>query len=1170
MKNIIDKHTLSIVVAFLAVMTVIGCSTQKNTSASRWWHSFNARYNTYYNGSLAYIDASLEKENGNKDNFTEMLPLYTVGNKASRELGKGNFDRAIEKCQKAIKLHSIKKRPEWNKSRKKNAKDIEWLNRREYNLFLWKAWLLMGRSQFMKGSFDEAASTFAYMSRLYATQPAIYGKARAWLARCYVEQDWLYDAEDVITKIKRDSLNWRAQKDWDYTYADYYIRTGRYQEAIPYLRKVIKHEGRRKQRAREWYLMGQLQTAVGNRQAAYKAYRSVIRQQPPYELEFNARIAMTEVMATGKWKQMVGRLKRMARNDNNKEYLDQVYYAIGNIYMNQKDTVQAIAAYEKGNAKSTRNGIEKGVLLLTLGDIYWAKEDFSNARRCYGEAIGLLDKDRKDYKQLSDRSKILDELVPHTDAVHLQDSLQALAKMSEKDRNAAIDRVIEALKKKEKEERDAQAEAEAQRVQAQNGGSANADQRNNITNNTQQKKDAIWYFYNPMAVSQGKATFQKLWGKRENVDDWQRVNKTVVAQTQGVEEMTDEMRDSLANVAQMEDSLANVADSAQNDPHKREYYLAQIPFTDEQVEASNLLIMDGLYNAGVIFKDKLDNLVLSEKELRRLADDYPTYEPMDNAYYHLFLLYSRMHQPQTAASYLEKLKSGFPDSEWTTLLSDPHFVENARYGVHLEDSLYAATYDAFKADKFMEVKNNVQISATRFPLGANRDKFIFFDGMAKLNSGDAKGCVDDMKTVVDKYPKSEVSTLAGMIVNGVNAGRKLHGGKFDISDVWERRAEVMSDSDSIKTRKFTAERNVDFSFIIAYQTDSINENQLLFELAKYNFSNFLVRNFEIAREEVEGLERMVISGFKSYDEALQYARQLYSNNNILRLTRKARAIIISDSNKELLGTQYSYNDYDKFYEKHFVPLRISTMRLLSEPETIEYEKEPESEKQEENKLYNGGVIDDDTFLQLGIPTNDEKQNEENDGTIIPIDSQTVAPADDGLTIPVDNNVAAPTDKKVETPVDDNTFSLPDADDSTTNQQETFDMTPERQSANDNRKQQTANDDLPNIELDQQAVKEVPKPTKEPAKTDSPAMTEKTEKTGTSAKTESTTKTEKATTTEKPAPKKEEEKKPQQQDNGIHFTDDADDNNYNIQQDDKKQKKQQEFNLEDDYYELDGF
>lgn len=50
-----------------------------------------------------HIDGSLEKETGNKDNFTEMIPLYTVGNKSSVELGKSNFDRAILKAQKAIK-----------------------------------------------------------------------------------------------------------------------------------------------------------------------------------------------------------------------------------------------------------------------------------------------------------------------------------------------------------------------------------------------------------------------------------------------------------------------------------------------------------------------------------------------------------------------------------------------------------------------------------------------------------------------------------------------------------------------------------------------------------------------------------------------------------------------------------------------------------------------------------------------------------------------------------------------------------------------------------------------------------------------------------------------------------------------------------------------------------
>ena len=155
-----------LLLAVLVALLAMGCSTQKNTAKSRWWHSFNARYNTYYNGTLAYIEGSLAKEDGNKDNFTEIIPLYTVGNKASRDLGKSNYDRAVEKCQKAIKLHSIKRRPEWTKKRRKTERDIEWLSRKEYNPFLWKAWMLMGRSQFYKGDFDEAASTFSYMSRL--------------------------------------------------------------------------------------------------------------------------------------------------------------------------------------------------------------------------------------------------------------------------------------------------------------------------------------------------------------------------------------------------------------------------------------------------------------------------------------------------------------------------------------------------------------------------------------------------------------------------------------------------------------------------------------------------------------------------------------------------------------------------------------------------------------------------------------------------------------------------------------------------------------------------------------------------------------------------------------------------------------------------------------------
>lgn len=988
------SYILIAVVALVALLA--SCSTEKNTSRSRWWHSFNARYNTYYNGSVAYIDASLEKENGNKDNFTEMIPMYTVGNKKSRELGKANYDKAIEKCEKAIKLHSITKRPEWTKSRRKTERDIEWLSRKEYNPFLWKAWMLMGRSQFYQGAFDEAASTFSYMCRLYATQPAIYGRARAWLAKSYIEQDWLYDAEDVIRNMQRDSIHWRAQKEWDFTYADYYIHTGDYDKAIPYLKKSIDHEMRKKQKARLCFLLGQLYAATGKNAEAYKAFKSVVRKNPPYELEFNARIAMTEVMGASQAKKMVGKLKRMAASDKNKDYLDQVYYAIGNIYLAQKDTMNAISNYEKGNKKATRSGIEKGVLLLKLGDLYWQQEKFSDAQRCYGEAIGLLDKDRKDYEQLSARSKVLDELVPYTDAIHLQDSLQALAKMSEKDRNAAIDRVIAELKRQEKEQKRLEDEKNAQQTMQRNGAMGNRNNTNrNNTAQTQQnnRQNAVWYFYNAMAVQQGKQAFEKLWGKRENTDNWQRVNKTVVGNLNGDAdiELTEEQKDSIAKAELAQDSLEQLKDSAQNDPHKREYYLAQIPFTEDQVATSNLAIMDGLYNSGVIFKDKLDNLDLSKKQFTRLETQYPDFEQKADMYYHLFLLYSRLGQHDVAAGYVEKLKAEYPDNQWTILLTDPYFKENAQFGVHIEDSLYAATYEAFKADRLSEAMANAQISAIRFPLGENRDKFLFIGGLAKLNDGDSKGCVDDMKAVVEKFPQSKLAEMAGMIVNGVNAGKPLHGARFDLGDVWTRRTAVLADSDSINAKTFDAERNTEFVFMLAYVPDSVDENKLLYQMAKVNFTHYVVRNFDLTIEDANGLRRMAVRGFRNYDEALQYARGLAEQAGLQQLLSGCKAIVISDKNLPLLGTNFSYADYQDFYDKNFAPLKISSQPLLTEPIHVAPKEDAERETSAPAEAKAGNENSSNTDGELLLPVEEEvKKKAEANEEIIPLEPEKKA------------------------------------------------------------------------------------------------------------------------------------------------------------------------------------
>ena len=1182
-ENVKKRVLRHIILSLLAisVLTIISCSTKNNTSQTRWWHAFNTRYNVYYNGAQAYIDGSLEKEKGNKDNFTELIPLYTIGNKNSRDLGKGNFDRAIEKAEKAIAKHSIKKRPEWTKSRRKTEKDIEWLSRREYNPFLWKAWMLMGRSQFHKGAFEEAAATFAYMSRIYKGQPAIYGKARAWLAKCYIEQDWLYDAEDIIRNMQRDSLDWRAVKEWDYTYADYYLHSGELEKAVPYLQKVIKHEMRKKQKARELYLLGQVLASLGRNEEAYKTFQRVIRTNPPYELEFNARIAQTEVTAKGQTKKMISKLKQMAASDNNKEYLDQVYYAMGNIHLATRDTLAAINAYEQGNKKATRSGIEKGVLLLHLGDLYWAKERFGDAKRCYGEAIGLLDKDRKDYEQLSERSKILDELAPYTDAVQLQDSLQYLAKCSEQERNAAIDRVITALKKKEKEEREQQAALNNGQQQGMDGDFGNNNLGTPKPINNRQQQGSTWYFYNPTAVQQGKTTFQQLWGKRENIDNWQRINQSVVGRVGNSKmpiELTEQQRDSIMRAEARQDSIKQAADSLKNDPHKREYYLSQIPFTAEQLEASNKILEDGLHHSGVIFKDRLDNLRLAEKALRRVSDNYPDYEQMDDVYYHLYLLYMRKNEAQVAENYVTRLSQKFPKSKWTTLLTDPYYKQNLRFGVQIEDSLYAATYEAFKQGRYGEVAANTRISDSRFPMGANRDKFLFIGGLGKLNNGDPTGCVNDMKEVVKSYPSSRISEMAGMIVNGVQAGKKLRGGRFDLDDIWNYRANVMNDSDSIQQAKLSSERDIDFKFLLVYHPDSLKENKLLFELARFNFTNFLVRNFEIEIEDLNGLHQMQVSGFRSFDEAYQYARQLFASQAVAQqMGKSTKGIIISDKNLKLIGTIYSYKDYEAFYAKHFAPLVVTQRYLLSEPAEVATPRERDIQQEIEQKHANDPDLYPDTQdvpvdntmtipLEEAKPTKTEqKVIEQNSNTFeIPIEDKNPIAEDKKPAIekkPIIEEKKPVTEEKKPILDDNSTYFIPEEEPAKT----TTPATPAKTTTPTTPVKPVApTKPTAPATPSKQATPAVPtKPTTPvvPAKTTKPVTTDKSVKPTAPQTQQPATQKPQAT----PAPKKK------VSDDGpiIYFGDEVPQQNKTNNKNNKKNQPIQN-NIEDEYYDLEGF
>lgn len=935
-----------------AVLLLSSCSGKKNTAASRFWQSFTSKYNIFYNGSEAFKEGEKAKVSGHKDNYTEMLPVFLVGVESSRTTGKANYETAITKCQKAISLHSIKRRPVVSANKRKSAKMKAYLQRKEYNPFLKNAWLMMGEAQFEKGDFLEAAATFSYITRLYAAEPVVASAARQWLARCYAQVKWYYDAEDALKRMSRDSVDKKTLREANATQADLLLKQERFEEAIPYLEKAARTAKGSYRKARLYFLLGQVNAHLGHSDAAYKALRKCIKKSPPFELSFNAQMLQTEVLAgqRGMGKKMIGKLRRMARSDNNKQYLDQVYHAIGNIYMAQNDTANALQSYETGRAKSTRNGIEKGVLLLRLAEIYWDQRRFDNAQKCYTEAIGLIDKTRADYEEITRRSKILDKLVPYTSAVFLQDSLQTLARMSETERNAAIDRVIEALKKKEAEERKARRDSAAQARSEENdqeGGAGNSSTTNSKTNTAQQTSgNKSWYFYNPMVVAQGKQDFVRRWGKRKNTDNWRRSNHTVLKmdEQEGFDYAADDSiqaaRDSLDNIETEDPSESN--DSVKADPHTREYYLQQIPFSEEAKAASDAIIMDGLYNAGLIEKDDLEDFPLAASTLERLVGNYPNFEQMADAYYQLFLLYSRWGKKEKATQARLYMAKHFPDNETTKVINDPNFEYKARYGKEIEDSLYTATYKAYRERNMAMVEHNYELSSTDYPNGLNRPKFMFVHALTCLGTASTADLIKELRELVEKYPDSDVSGLAGMIVKGLEEGRTIGTGTFDISSLWDRRTATADNEAQMaaQAQQFDSERNAPFLFVMAYPTDSIQANQLLYEMAHFNFTTFVVRGFDMTVVNDNGLSQFRVSGFNSYDEAHAYAQRVFKSAALSNYLKKCRILIVSKHNLDLIGTAFSINDYQKFFDKTFAPISIpNNLPVDTPPVEQHYEDE---------------------------------------------------------------------------------------------------------------------------------------------------------------------------------------------------------------------------------------
>ena len=545
------------------------------------------------------------------------------------------------------------------------------------------------------------------------------------------------------------------------------------------------------------------------------------------------------------------------------------------------------------------------------------------AQPCFSGALAGMQKEYKDYARVAHLSAILDELVVHVEAVHLQDSLQALAKLPEAERLAIIDKKIEQVKKEE-EEAKALAEKEAYLAEQEAKGTG-IDRPGTETNAIvlpTTSGGSSFYFYNPQTVAQGKTQFQRKWGRRPLEDNWRRRKKELSTFDLDSGNEPDETGNEPENVGDEPENAAadTLSAGTADDPHTREYYLQQLPFTQEDVDASNVIIIDGLYNEAMIYKDKLEDMPLAIEAFETLERRFPDNEHRLESYYQLYLMALRTGNAVLAAEYQNKLMRTFPESDYAVAVADPNYAENIRKMDVVQDSIYESTYDLYLAGDTSAVRRSYAYVSEKYPLATLMPKFMFLDALTYVQAGDAEGFKLALKALIDKYPAADVTELAGEMLKGVLRGRALvQGGVRGMT--WNLRFGVGDDgslSAEDSARVFTAERNTPYQMLLVYPTGSVDQNQLLFAVAAYNFANFMVKEFDLAFEQAGSISMLAIKGFISFDEITQYYKMIYGKEGYAAALNKAVAVLpISDDNYETLTHGKTLDEYIAFFDEHF-------------------------------------------------------------------------------------------------------------------------------------------------------------------------------------------------------------------------------------------------------------
>ncbi|MDE6685242.1 MAG: tetratricopeptide repeat protein, partial [Duncaniella sp.] len=351
------------------------------------------------------------------------------------------------------------------------------------------------------------------------------------------------------------------------------------------------------------------------------------------------------------------------------------------------------------------------------------------------------------------------------------------------------------------------------------------------------------------------------------------------------------------------------------DPHFPEYYLRQIPSTDEQKVTANEVIQEGLYNSGLILKDRMEDFTAAEKEWDDLMNRYPDNVYRLDVYHNRYLMYMRQGRADVAEIYRQKILSEFPESKYGVAMQDPAYLDKLRGMEQEQESLYQKAYDDYLSDRNSAVHQAYDRMESDYPLSPLMPKFMFLHALAYVTEDRPTEFNDVLRELLERYPDADIAPLAAAWHKGINDGRQLHSsGSNTRSMLWDIR--LTNDSTALAggtgELEFTLAPEEPHYLVLLFSTDALSPNQLLYEVARHNFATYVVKDFDLEVMNFGPLGLLIIKGFDNQAE-LNHYRTLLSRDGTFTMPAAVRPVEISKSNfEQLLQGAGSFDDYFRF------------------------------------------------------------------------------------------------------------------------------------------------------------------------------------------------------------------------------------------------------------------